>query len=65
MEAAGFLLLFALATPLVKGEALAEIHLGKNGFIARTCLDYLQNGMFENGFYWLLLAHPSRVQPGP
>lgn len=29
------------------------IHLGKNNFIARSCLDYLKNGVFENGFYWL------------
>jgi len=53
MRAAGFLLLLALAAPLVPGESLGDIHLGKNGFIARTCLDYLQHGIFENGFHWL------------
>ena len=34
-------------------QSLGDIHLGKNGFIAWTCLDYLQHGIFENGFHWL------------
>ena len=27
--------------------------LEMNGFVARSCLDYLQHGLYENGFYWL------------
>ena len=41
-------------------QSFSEIHLGKNGFIARSCLDYLQHGMFENGFYWLFDDHEKR-----
>lgn len=32
---------------------LSQIHLEMKGFIARSCLDYLEHGVFENGFYWL------------
>ena len=38
---------------LVSSQSSNAIYLGKNGFIGRSCLDYLQQGMFENGFYWL------------
>ncbi|KAL9953330.1 hypothetical protein ACROYT_G040731 [Oculina patagonica] len=44
------LILFAL----IQIPSCADvIHLQANGFIARSCLDYLQHGKFENGFYWL------------
>ncbi len=36
------------------------IHLQANGFIARSCLDYLQHGKCENGFYWLFDDHEKR-----
>lgn len=29
------------------------IHLETKGFIPRSCLDYLEHGVFEDGFYWL------------
>jgi len=51
MKSAVFLLLSVLASPLAQGKSL--IHLRENGFIARSCLDYLQHAELENGFYWL------------
>ena len=30
-----------------------KIHLGENGFIARSCVDFLKHGVLENGFYLL------------
>ena len=47
-------------------------HLEMKGFIARSCLDYLEHGMLESDFYWLfdnkdrryVTSHLSQVQPG-
>jgi len=36
------------------------IHLEMKGFIARSCLDYLQHGVFESDFYWLFDSHDKR-----
>ena len=56
-------------------QSLGDIHLGKNGFIARTCLDYLQRGISKTGIGFLMIktsgmwltatCHLSREQPGP
>ncbi|KAL9953235.1 hypothetical protein ACROYT_G040619 [Oculina patagonica] len=51
-----FVVFCAVASPLVivQGEKFSDgIHLEMKGFIAGSCLDYLQHGRFENGFYWL------------
>ena len=34
-------------------QSLDVIHVEKNVFIPRSCLDYLQHGNLENGYYWL------------
>ncbi|XP_078349847.1 uncharacterized protein LOC144634687 [Oculina patagonica] len=47
-----FSLLILIAVIQIESSA-DVIHLQANGFIARSCLDYLQHGKFENGFYWL------------
>ena len=41
-----FLTLRLLQSPEAK-------HLEMKGFIARSCLDYLEHGMLESDFYWL------------
>ncbi|XP_078349834.1 uncharacterized protein LOC144634677 isoform X1 [Oculina patagonica] len=47
-----FSLLILFAVVEIKSSS-DVVHLQSNGFKARSCLDYLQIGKFENGFYWL------------
>ena len=41
-------------------QPFRALHLGKNGVTARTCLDYVKEGIFENGFYWLFDEQENR-----
>ncbi|KAL9953348.1 hypothetical protein ACROYT_G040750 [Oculina patagonica] len=48
-----FFLLTLVSVIQMRSSIPSDIHLQLNDVKARSCLDYLQHGKFENGFYWL------------
>ncbi|XP_020632736.1 uncharacterized protein LOC110069547 [Orbicella faveolata] len=56
------ILFYVLFMTAVSQEKLSSkaIHLEMKGFIPRSCLDYLRDGIFGSDFYWLFDSHNKR-----